>query len=646
MQEQQQLLAAVAAAPMALGRFPGASLISGPEDEIHRQLQVLQQAYIDDIESGRHTAERVTALRRWMRQQQVDAVVVPLHDAFFGEYVPLANQRLAWLTGFTGSNGMAVVMQEQAVFLSDGRYTLQMRQQVDKAIFELRHITEEPVETWLESHLQAGMVLAYDPWLHNLQQVRRWQKLCDRLGARLHACEENPVDAIWSSRPPMPLSPVQEQPLQWAGRTAVEKVAQVCSQLQQAGASHLLLTQSDSICWLLNVRGMDVPNTPFVLSFLLLAADGTVQWFVDERKLAHYRPEPFVRVRPMDALEAALRELGGEARLAHAPQTCPVHLLEMAEQGGAGLVPMDDPCQLPKAVKHAAELEGMRQAHVIDAVAMCRFLHWFHQLPADSRPTEMELAEQLEAFRRQSPELVSLSFDSISGAGPNGAIVHYRVTGQSNRELQAGELYLIDSGGQYRQGTTDITRTLVLGQPTPEMKARFTLVLKGHILLGSTVFPRGTCGAQLDTLARHALWQAGLDYDHGTGHGVGAFLSVHEGPQSIGKGRSTVPLEPGMVLSNEPGYYKTGAYGIRIENLVEVVERPIADGERDMLGFENLTLVPIETHLIDQQLLGIEEIRWLNRYHARVRETIAPLLEQPVRAWLEQATAPIGECPP
>ncbi len=640
MKADPEVLAAIAAAPKALGRFPGLELLDAHDSETEAALERMQQAYIDDIESGQHTAERVAALRQWMKAQAIDALIVPLHDVFFGEYVPLANQRLAWLTGFTGSNGQAVIMQEKAAFFSDGRYTLQMQQQVDQAIFELRHIIEAPLEDWLGEHLQAGQVLACDGRLHTQAQVHRWQKLAESRQARLRLLEENPVDAVWHNRPPMPLSPVREQPLQWAGRDSGEKVAQITEQLRRAGASHLLLTQSDSIAWLLNVRGMDVPNTPFVLSFLVLNASGEAHWFVDDRKLQNLSLPGFVRVHVPETLDDFLRALD-QAVVAVAPNTCPVALRLAVEQGGGRVLEMDDPCQLPKAVKNAAELAGMREAHVIDAVAMCRFLHWFEQLPRDSRPTEMALADKLEQCRRQSDALVSLSFDSISGAGPNGAIVHYRVTEQSNRALEADEIYLIDSGGQYLQGTTDITRTLIFGQPTAEMKDRFTRVLKGHILLGSSRFPAGTSGAQLDTLARHALWQAGLDYDHGTGHGVGAFLSVHEGPQSIGKGRSPVPLQPGMVLSNEPGYYKTGAYGIRIENLVEVVEMELPGAERPMLGFENLTLVPIDRRLIEVSLLTEHERQWLDAYHARVRERIGPLLEAPVRQWLEQATAPL-----
>ncbi len=640
MKADPEVLAAIAAAPKALGHFPGLELLDVHDAETVAALERMQQAYIDDIENGQHTAERVAALRQWMGEQGVDALIIPLHDVFFGEYVPLANQRLAWLTGFTGSNGQAVIMREKAAFFSDGRYTLQMRQQVDQAIFELRHIIEEPLEDWLGAHLQAGQVLACDANLHTRAQVDRWQVLAEGKQARLRLLAENPVDAVWHTRPPMPLSPVRAQPLQWAGREAKDKVVEMAERIRQAGASHLLLTQNDSIAWLLNVRGMDVPNTPFVLSFLLLSATGEVHWFVDDRKLHALNLPDFVHLHAPDSLEGFLRDLG-DAVVAVAPNTCPVGLRQAVEQGGGRVLEMDDPCQLPKAVKNSAELAGMREAHVIDAVAMCRFLHWFDQLPRDSRPTEMMLADRLEQFRRQSDALVSLSFDSISGAGPNGAIVHYRVTAQSNRALQADEIYLIDSGGQYLQGTTDITRTLIFGQPTAEMKDRFTRVLKGHILLGSSRFPAGTSGAQLDTLARHALWQAGLDYDHGTGHGVGAFLSVHEGPQSIGKGRSPVPLQAGMVLSNEPGYYKTGAYGIRIENLVEVVEVELPGAERPMLGFENLTLVPIDRRLIEVTQLSEHERQWLNAYHARVRERIGPLLEEPVRRWLEQATAPL-----
>lgn len=634
---EQLIFEALAASPQALGQFPGMALLADQSGDTLHALKKRQKAIVEDIESGHLTSERVQKLRQWMQIEGVDAVVIPLRDEFFGEYVPLTAQRLAWLTGFTGSNGMAVVMQDKAAFFSDGRYTLQMRQQIDQTVFECLHIIEEPPIDWLKAHLKLDSVLAYDPWLHSILESQAWIDALKSIEIR--PLEHNPIDVIWAEKPPAPLSPIWFQSPELSGQSSKEKCQFIGQKLLENKADFLVLTQSDSICWLLNVRASDVPCTPFLLSFAVVKSDGCVDWFYDARKLESQPTElAHVTAHEWTAFEAYLTQNSSGNRFWVAEQTCPVRIIHLVKENQGQLLLSNDPCQLPKAVKNSSELAGIRLAHRIDAVALCRFLCWFDQLDRDSKPTEISLADQLQTFREQSENLLNLSFESISGAGPNGAIVHYRVTPESNRVLQRDEVYLIDSGGQYPQGTTDVTRTMVFGEASAEIKKRFTLVLKGHIQLSLTRFPQGTNGAQLDTIARHALWQEGLDYDHGTGHGVGACLSVHEGPQSIGKGRSAVPLQAGMVLSNEPGYYKTDGYGIRIENLVEVVKIDEQAAERELLGFENLTLAPIDRNMIEVELLTDAEQNWLNAYHQRVYESVAAELNPEEQKWLKSVT--------
>ncbi len=596
------------------------------------------------------TADRLAALRAELAQCAVDGFLVPRGDEHQGEYVPPSAERLAWLTGFKGSAGMACVLSDTAAVFVDGRYTLQVRQEVDETLFTPRHISEEPLSDWLKEHLRPGQRLAYDPWLHTEDQVRRLEKTLDGLGASLVALEENPLDAAWHDRPAPPKAEIQLHDLALAGRSSAEKREELGGELAEAGVAAAVLTLPDSIAWLLNVRGGDVTHSPLPLSFALLHADGGVEWFVDPDKLTPQVVQQLgnaVSIEAPERLGDSLSRLGKAGHKVQAdPATAARWIFDRLRAAGAEVVPGADPCLLPKACKNEAELDGMRRAHRRDGAAVSRFLHWVSQeaeaRAADNPLRELEAASRLEAFRAETGELRDLSFDTIAGSGPNGAIVHYRVSEESDRALGSGELFLCDSGGQYPDGTTDITRTLAIGAPSEEMRRRFTLVLKGHIALARARFPKGTSGSQLDSLARYALWQEGLDYDHGTGHGVGSYLNVHEGPHRISKLPNSVALQPGMIVSNEPGYYKADAYGIRIENLVAVTESPRGEGEeRDMLAFETLTLAPIDRRLVLRELLSAEEVAWLDGYHARVRAEIAPLLEGAARSWLEEATAPL-----
>jgi Xaa-Pro aminopeptidase len=594
---------------------------------------------------------RLAALRAELARQGLDGFVVPRADEHQGEYVPARAQRLAWITGFTGSAGVAVILAEAAAVFVDGRYTLQVRDEVDDSLFSFCHLIEEPPERWIECNLARGRKLGFDPWLHSRTQVTRLGKAVEKAGGELAATDANPIDAVWADQPPPPRAPVVPHPLGYAGRASAEKREEIASGLSDQGADAAVLTQPDSIAWLLNVRGGDLPHTPLPLSFAVLHGEGTCDWFVDQGKLGPGLESHLgngVAIRAPEDLGAALDDLGGaRKRVLGDPDTAAFWIFQRLEGAGAEVVTGADPCQLPKARKNPVELAGARAAQLRDGRALSRFLAWLDATAArrareDGGLRETDAAERLLAFRREDALFRDLSFETISGSGPNGAIVHYRVSEASDRRLGLGELFLVDSGGQYLDGTTDVTRTVAIGEPSPEMRDRFTRVLKGHIALATVRFPRGTTGAQLDVLARTHLWQAGLDFDHGTGHGVGSYLSVHEGPQRISKMPSRVALEPGMIVSNEPGYYKTGAYGIRIENLVTVVESDARPGdEREMLAFETLTLAPIDLNLVDPALLGPRETAWLDAYHARVRAAHGPGLDSETKAWLEAATRPL-----
>lgn len=620
-----------------------------PED-LAGQLRALKA----EIAAGRVAdapdyAARIAALRGVLARADLDGFIVPRGDEHQGEYVPPRAQRLAWLTGFTGSAGHAVVGRQRAAIFVDGRYTLQVQTEVSGDLYEYRHLVDDPLTEWVGEALPQGGRLGYDPWLHTAGWVERTRQQLERVGLSLVPCPDNPVDRVWTDQPPPPLAPVVAQDLPFAGDSAADKRARIAGDLTRNGIGAVVLTQPDSIAWLLNLRGADVPCTPLPLSFAILKDDAQVDLFIDRRKLApgvesHLGNQ--VAVRAPDELGAALDGLGREGRKVMAdPASTSAWIFDRLHMAGAKLERDPDPCALPKACKNEAELAGTRAAHIRDGAALVRFLHWLSQEVLSGTVSEIEAADRLLAFRRANDRFRGLSFDTIAGAGPNGAIVHYRVSEATDRRLEPGSLFLLDSGAQYQDGTTDVTRTIAIGAPTPEMRERFTLVLKGHIAISTARFPRGTTGSQLDTLARLPLWSLGLDYDHGTGHGVGSYLSVHEGPQRISKVPNSVALQPGMILSNEPGYYKTGAYGIRIENLIVVQPLDLPMAERPMLGFEVLTLAPIDRNLVEPALLTQAEIAWLNAYHMQVRETLEPRLagegDAAVTHWLRQATSPI-----
>jgi len=588
---------------------------------------------------------RLAAVRDGMVRLGIDAFLVPHADEFQNEYLPDYTQRLAWLTGFTGSAGMAVVLREKAAVFADGRYTLQVRTQTDPALYEVHHLIDDPPEAWLARTLLPGQVLGYDAWLLTPAQRDRIKAAAEQAGATIRAVDWNPLDAAWIDRPPAPLGPVVPQPQEFAGKSAADKRREVADALLRDRRDAAVITAADSLAWLFNIRGGDVAHTPLALGTALLDADGKADLFIDRRKLApgldaHLGNQ--VAVRPPEEFAAALDALGGKAVQVDA-NNAPSWIFDRLAAAKAKTVAASDPVTLPKALKNPVELAGMRAAHRRDGAAMTRFLHWLDGAAPSGELTEIGVADRLEAFRAEGEHFRDISFDSISGAGPNGAIVHYRVTPETDRKLDPDSLYLIDSGAQYLDGTTDITRTVAIGTPNAEMKDRYTRVLKGHIALARAVFPKGTTGTQLDILARHALWQAGIDYDHGTGHGVGCYLGVHEGPVRIAKVPNAQPLLPGMVISNEPGYYKTGGYGIRIENLVVVTPVEIPGGERECFGFETITLCPIDRRPIEPALLDAGEIAWLDDYHAKVRAALLPLLDDAAaRAWLEQATTPLA----
>ena len=589
-------------------------------------------------------AERLAALRRELAARGLDGFIVPRSDEHQGEYVPPRGQRLAWLTGFTGSAGLAIVLPERAALFVDGRYTLQAAAQADAALFEIHHLIDEPPSRWLSAALETGMTLGYDPWLHTPQDVERFRAAAEKAGATLRAVGDNPLDRVWPGQPAAPLSPAVPHDERFAGESAASKRNRLGRALAEEGIVAVVLTMPESIAWLLNIRGGDVPHTPLPLSFAILRRDGSVALFIDRRKLApglerHLGNE--VAVMPPDALGPALDALAGEGgRVQVDPASAASWIFDRLEQAQAKIHRAADPCLLPKACKNGIEIAGTRAAHHRDGAALTRFLAWLAREAPQGGLSEIAASDRLEAFRREGDYFRDLSFPTISGAGSNGAIVHYRAMPQTEKRLEPGTLYLLDSGAQYLDGTTDVTRTVAIGEPSPEMRDRFTRVLKGHIALALARFPKGTTGTQLDGFARSSLWQAGLDYDHGTGHGVGSYLGVHEGPQRISKAASTQALLPGMIVSNEPGYYKTGAYGIRIENLV-LVQPSDGAAEREMMCFETLTLAPIDRRLIEPSLLDDDEIAWLDAYHRRVRAELTPLLDPDTASWLDGVTQPL-----
>ena len=598
----------------------------------------------DDRTDRTETALRISALRVLLRARGLDGFIVPRADRFQNEYVPPCAERLAWLTGFTGSAGLAIVLADRAVVFVDGRYQVQVREEIDPAIFSIEHLIESPPTAWIEANVAAGARLGYSPWLHTIEGAERLAKACAAADAQLVPVEDNPIDAIWTDRPQPPLGPVVPHDMRYAGEDVPSKLARVRAEGQKLSGDALLVSDPQAISWLFNIRGSDVAHTPVVLAFATVPKDGRPVLFVDLRKLGtgmRQRLEEVADVRPNAAFERDLTSFGKDGRsLRLDPSTCPEAIARLIVENGGEIVRGPDPIAAMKAVKNSAEIAGARAAHQRDGAAVTRFLAWFDRQAPRGQLTEIDAVEAVESFRRETGLLKDVSFPTIAGAGRNAAIVHYRVTRKSNRRIEPGEVFLLDSGGQYEDGTTDITRTIAVGTPSPEMRQNFTRVLKGHIAIARTVFPDGTTGAQIDSFARQFLWQAGHDFDHGTGHGVGSYLSVHEGPARISK-LGTVPLKRGMILSNEPGYYRADAYGIRLENLILVTEGPAAaEAEKPVNAFETLTLAPIDMRLIEPGMLTAEEMLWLDAYHSRVREHIAPLVDLSTRAWLLAATIP------
>ena len=593
--------------------------------------------------------DRLQALRDQLKRDRLDGFVVPLTDEHMSEYVGAYAQRLAWLTGFQGSAGTAVVLPEEAAIFTDGRYTLQVRQQVSGDDWQFVGVPATSVSDWLGEHASQGARIGYDPWLHTRQWVEGAAKALATKGATLVAVDTNPVDAVWPDRPAPSDAKLTVQDTEIAGASSAAKRADIADWLAGQKADAVVLSALDSIAWTLNVRGDDVSHTPVALAYAIVDADGTAELFVASEKVTDAVVQHLgnaISVRDRSEFAGALSAYKGK-RVAADPERAVAAIFDALEAGGATVLAQRDPTIIAKAVKNAVEISGHRSASARDGAALARFLRWVEAEAPNGGLTELSAAAKLKEFREATGALKDLSFDTISATGPHGALPHYRVDEQSNLPIELGQLYLVDSGGQYADGTTDVTRVLPIGAPTDEMRDRFTRVLKGHIALATTLFPKGTTGAQLDGFARAPLWAVGLDYAHGTGHGIGSYLSVHEGPQRIATptypgGGQTEPLLAGMMLSNEPGYYKAGEYGIRIENLLLIEERDIPGGEAVMLGFETLTFCPIERTLIDPDLLSSAERGWLNAYHARVLEVLSPEMDADEREWLAAKCAVIG----
>jgi Xaa-Pro aminopeptidase len=592
------------------------------------------------------TAARLAALRGEIARRGLDGFLVPRADQHQNEYVPPAEERLAWLTGFAGSAGIAVVLADRAVLFVDGRYILQARDQVDASAFLVSHLVETPPETWLESNLPAGTKLGYDPWLHTVDAAEKLARACAAADSTLVPSNPNPIDVLWTDRPPAPLAPVVAHELRYAGESAAAKLERIRAEIAKTRGDALVVSDPQAVAWAFNIRGGDVAHTPLVLAYAIVHREGRPALYVDSRKLSNAMRdvlEELADTREPSTFTAHLAALGSAHRTVRLDQaTAAEALARIVTEAGGKLARGSDPIALMKAIKNPIEIEGARAAQRRDGAAFVRFLAWLDGAAPSGRLTEIDAVAALESFRRETGMLKDVSFPTIAGAGPNGAIVHYRVTRASNRRIAPNDLLLIDSGGQYEDGTTDITRTVAMGTPSTEMRERFTRVLRGHIALARTIFPDGTSGAQLDTLSRQYLWAAGLDFDHGTGHGVGSYLSVHEGPARISK-LGTSALKRGMILSNEPGYYKAGEFGIRIENLMLVIEAaPVPGAEKPLNAFETLTLAPIDRRLIDALQMRADEIAWLDDYHARVARTLAPLVDTETRSWLEAATRPLA----
>jgi Xaa-Pro aminopeptidase len=595
--------------------------------------------------------KRVASLRNKLAELNLDGFVVPRADVHQGEEVSASEERLTFISGFTGSAGSAVVLQDRASLFVDGRYTLQAKLQTPADCFEQVDLVETPPTAWLKSVVEQGTKIAFDPWLHTKAQVDSFKTACSDKGAELLAVDGNPIDQVWDEQPAKIATSVFVHPVERAGLESLRKIELITEVLEENSADLVVLSLPDSIAWLLNVRASDLRSTPVALSFVVVKKDGVLMWFIDEHRLSDevkkHLPDSLTVCDP-DNFETVLSSQNSVWQLD--ATSAPFQLFNLAEQNGNEVITAPDPVIALKAVKNSVELGGMRAAHDRDGVAVSRFVKWLSEealgrASSNDPVTELTAIQKLLEFRDEVKGFHSTSFDTICGSGSNGAIVHYRASEESNRSIQEGDLVLVDSGGQYLDGTTDITRVVVIGEPSADMKKHYTLVLKGHLALHAAVFPKGTSGQEIDCLARQYLWQEGLDYDHGTGHGVGAFLSVHEGPARIAKARGPlVALTPGMVLSNEPGYYKAGEYGIRIENLEIVTARPdLGNDAREMMGFETLTFVPYEKRLIDVALLTSTEIKAIDLYHQEVWGKVSPGLSGGDLEWLKDQTQPLNK---
>ena len=617
--------------------------------DIRHRIDVLRQEHDAGLGQVPAPAERLANLRTKLVTLQLHGFLIPLADGHQGEFIAKRSQRLAWLTGFGGSAGIAIVLADKAAIFVDGRYTLQVRNQVDVEAFSPVSLAETKPEEWLRDHLQKGARLGFDPWLHTSAGTARFRSACTDAGAELAPVDRNPVDLVWAEQPPVPLGPVMSLSETHTGAMSTEKRRQFSDDLKAAKCVASVLSAPDSIAWLLNIRGSDVPNSPLALGYAIVHLSGDIEWFIDPRKIppsTRNNLDSGISICPPEGFDDGLAALAGaKGSVRVDPASAPEWIRLTLDAADVSLSAGADLCVLPKARKNETEIAGTREAHIRDGAALTTFLAWLAESAPKGGVTETSAADHLYACRRSDPRFRGLSFDTISGSGPNGAIVHYRVTPETDRPLNPGDVYLVDSGAQYLDGTTDVTRTVFIDDgkgASTEVKDRNTRVLKGHIAVATARFPIGTNGSQIDALARLPLWEAGLDYDHGTGHGVGSYLGVHEGPQRISKQGGGVAMEPGMILSNEPGYYKEASYGIRIENLVVVAEgQDPGHVERRMLEFETITLAPIDRDLIARELLTETERNWLNAYHARVCRMLSPLVDEGVRRWLERVTAPI-----
>lgn len=602
------------------------------------------QSY-DDTSEPDKGSHRLAKLRSAMAKHDLDGLLVPRTDEHNSEYLPGYAERVAWLTGFTGSNAFLLVLQDEARVFSDGRYTLQLRSQTDPAAYTPDDMMETPPAKYLASLDLAGKRIGFDPWLHTVRGFRAFENAANKAGGNLVPTSTNLVDAIWTERPQRPKEPIIVHPLEFAGQPFEEKIAGIAQTINEAGADAVVLPQADGAAWLFNLRGSDVPQKPMFLAFAIVEVSGKASLFVDPGKMTPQAEAQLADVNVADiaSFPDALEALGRAGMMVMVdPANVSVKITDTITDAGGSLIEAADPIEAPRSRKNPTEQAGARTAHIRDGAAVTRFLAWFDREAHNGELDEITAAEKLLEFRKATNQLKDISFPTISGAGANGAIVHYRVTHATNAPIETNSLYLVDSGAQYLDGTTDITRTLLVGKPSDEHRKTYTLVLKGHIALATARFPKGTSGMHLDVLARQFLWAHGMDYAHGTGHGVGSYLGVHEGLARIAK-QGSVPLEPGMFLSNEPGYYKEGEFGIRLENLVFVTEPEDIGGDQPMMGFETVTRAPFERRLLDLDLMTKAELSWLNDFHAKVLADIGRQLSGEDLAFLKAACEPVDK---